>query len=199
MQINQLIPALLRILGQRAPTPPDKSPPGQQDFARILTQDTVAANKTQSPAESRQVQQTSPTLETSGPVVWPGYVPLPWRSELFPRASFYIKFTEKETETCSEEKPAPLCLFVQLQTNHMGPLWLYWLVENQHCLLQIYTPLKEVARLLQGNLSELETLLLGSYRSCQLHCHYRPGLRTGQELLPELKHMPRAILVDLTV
>ncbi|MGQ9557470.1 MAG: hypothetical protein ACUVTU_05895 [Desulfurispora sp.] len=200
MQITQLVPALLRILGQRAPTPPDKSPPGQQDFARVMAQDTPAAAASRTAAEpvlSRQ--DTAPTPDTSGQTAWPGYFPLPWRSELFPRASFYIKFNERDAGAKDPATASSLGLFIQLQTSQLGYLWLYWLVENQHCLLQLYTPDKEVARLLQERLSELEALLHHSYPESQVICHYRPDVHTARQLIPELQNLPRAILIDLTV
>lgn len=200
MQIHQLVPALLRILGQRAPTPPDKSPPGQQDFARVMAQDTSAAGPARTAAEPGLARQdTAPAPDTSGQTAWPGYVPLPWRSELFPRASFYIKFNERDAEAKNPESAASLGLFIQLQASQLGHLWLHWLVENQHCLLQIYTPDKKVARLLQDRLSELEALLHHSYAESQVLCHYRPDIRSARQLLPELKNLPRAILIDLTV
>lgn len=200
MQIPQLIPALLRILGQRAPTPPDKTPPGQQDFARVLAQDTPAAEASRTAAEPVLYRQdATPAPDTSGQTTWPGYVPLPWRSELFPRASFFIKFNERDAEAKDSVPASSLGLFIQLQADQLGHLWLYWLVENQRCLLQIYTPDIEVARLLRDRLSELEALLHHSYAESQVICHYRPDVHTARQLLPELQNLPRAILIDLTV
>lgn len=115
----------------------------------------------------------------------PTFAPLPLRSELFPGARFFTRLDDREGngEDIGEQNAE---IFVYVETEHMGPIWvsLSWI--NNSLSVKYYTENEEASKTLKEGFTDIrEELLESGFHEVALSSQSRTNLgNMTSELLP---------------
>ena len=91
----------------------------------------------------------------------PTFAPLPLRSELFPGARFFTRLDEREGggEEADEQNAE---VFVYIETDHMGPIWVSLAWKSKALSIKYYTENEEASKLLKEGFPEIRGELIES-------------------------------------
>jgi len=116
----------------------------------------------------------------------PNFAPLPLRSELFPGARFFIRLDDRD-ENGNVIHGQHSEIFVYVETDHMGPIWVSLAWINNSLSVKYYTENEETSKILKESFPEMRgDLIETGFHEIALTSQSRNNLGSiTSELLPK--------------
>lgn len=116
----------------------------------------------------------------------PGFTPLPLRSDLFPGARFFTRLGDGEENGATIDGDNAE-VFVYVETEHMGPIWVSLSWVNNSLSVKYYTENEDASKTIKENFSDMRGELIESgFHEVSLTSQSRTNLgHITSELLPK--------------